>query len=150
MVSPPNKNPTNTLDKISVHLEHACFICGIILSGSKTCIEHVKNIHRYVIPFRPPGRRPENAKFSYTSYPDDDPWTIEEYACPSCWYHSPSDDLEALNEHIREEHNPTRVKKEEYEEEYEEDDVEMEESEFVQEITTKLDELKALFEEILS
>ncbi|KAI9261823.1 hypothetical protein EDC94DRAFT_608985 [Helicostylum pulchrum] len=149
MVDPPDKNPKNTLDKLSVHLEYACFICGIILSNSKTCIDHVKNIHGYVIPFRPPGRRPENLKFSYVRDPEDEPWTIEEFACPCCWYHSPSDDLEALNEHIREEHNPTRVMKEEYEE-YEEDDVEMEDIEFVQEITTKLDELKSMFEEILS
>ncbi|KAG2229765.1 hypothetical protein BDF21DRAFT_498283 [Thamnidium elegans] len=146
MINPPDKNPKNKLDKISVHLEYACFICGIILSSSKTCINHVEAIHRYLIPFRPAGRRPENSNFSYVRDPNG-PWTIEEYACPSCWYHSPSDDLEALNEHIREEHNPTRIMKEE---EYEEEDVEMDESDYVQEITTKLDELKSIFEEVFS
>jgi hypothetical protein len=48
-------NPTggtrseNKLDKIAVHLEYTCFICGNILSSAKQTINHVRRIHNYDI-----------------------------------------------------------------------------------------------------
>ncbi|KAI9361048.1 hypothetical protein BD770DRAFT_452558 [Pilaira anomala] len=96
------------LEKTPVHLNYACFICGVILSSSKTCIKHIEKIHRYIIPSRQ-GRRPIHEQYSYT--PDrNGTFTIEEYACPSCWFHSPYADLETLNEHVRSEHDPLRIK----------------------------------------
>lgn len=102
-------NAVVNLDKITVYLDYACFICGIILRNAKTCIDHIEKIHRYRIPPRY-GQRPENRQYTYVSNKNG-PWTIEEYACPSCWFHAPSDDLESLNEHIREEHHPERIEK---------------------------------------
>lgn len=128
------------LEKISVYLEYACFVCGSILGSAKSSINHAKIIHGYVIPARPVGsRRPRNSKFEYVA-DQSGPWTIEEYACPSCWFHSPADDLEALNEHIREEHDPVKV---------ENKNMDTANEEFSRSIANKLDELNELFRNIL-
>ena len=99
------------LNKIEVYIEYACFICGIVLSSPKTCLDHVRKIHGYELPPRPveEKKRPRHHRFKYVR-DKSGPYTIVEYACPSCWFHSPETDLEALNEHIREEHPLTKLK----------------------------------------
>jgi uncharacterized C2H2 Zn-finger protein/predicted small metal-binding protein len=101
------------LDKIQVYLEYSCFICGIVLSSPKTSIDHVKKIHGYIIPPRPKDqkKRPRHHRFAYVKDKSGQ-YTIVENSCPSCWFHSPEGDLEALNEHVREEHNPVKIKEE--------------------------------------
>lgn len=128
------------LDKILVYLEYACFVCGNILGNATTCINHVKRLHGYIIPPRPAGeKRPRHILFDYVD-DQSDPLTIVEYACPCCWFHSPPDDLEALNEHIRKEHEPIKVKNHNI------SDVN---TEFAKNIAKKLEELNELFKDLL-
>lgn len=98
------------LNKIQVYLEYTCFVCGIVLGSPKSSIDHAKKIHGYIIQPRPENqkKRPRHHRFAYVKEKGG-LYTIVENACPSCWFHSPEGDLEALNEHVREEHNPVKI-----------------------------------------
>lgn len=126
------------LAKVPVYIEYACFICGNILGNATACINHIKKLHGYEILPRTSGtRRPRHNEFDYID-DQSDPYAIVEYACPSCWFHSPEHDLESLNEHIREEHAPVKVSR-----------MTDENTEFAKTISQKLEELNELFKDLL-
>lgn len=106
------------LNKIEVYLEYPCFICGLVLGSAKSSIEHVNKIHSYEIPYRPKDqvKRPRHHRFFYVRDKSGQ-YTITENACPSCWFHCPVQDLDCLNEHVREMHSPRKFKRKDGEEE---------------------------------
>lgn len=99
----------NKLEKPRVYLQHACFICGNLMSNAKPTINHIDTIHGFNVPTRAIGRkRPQDNEFEYIRNMQMEHDVIH-YACPSCWFHCPDDELEALNKHTREEHDPIQV-----------------------------------------
>lgn len=99
----------NKMEKPRLYLEHTCYICGNIMSSAKQTINHVDRIHGYELPSREVGRkRPQDNEFEYLrdKMAEKD---MSHYACPSCWFHCSEDDLEVLNRHTRDEHNPLKV-----------------------------------------
>lgn len=104
------------LNKIDVYLEYPCFICGLVLGSARRSIEHVRKIHNYEIPFRPKDqvKRPRHHRFFYVREKNGK-FTITENACPSCWFHCPLQELEVLNEHVRDSHSPRNLKRKEEE-----------------------------------
>ncbi|KAI7895533.1 uncharacterized protein EV154DRAFT_398546, partial [Mucor mucedo] len=86
-----------------IYLQHTCYICGNAMSGGTQTINHIKAVHGYEIPSRAVGyKRPQDNDQEYVR--DMSNADVLHYACPSCWFHCPEDDLEALNEHTRDEH----------------------------------------------
>lgn len=100
--------------KSRVYLEYPCYICGNILSGAKSAINHANRIHGFDIPTRMIGRkRPQDDNYEFTR---DRNAEVDEmhYSCSSCWFHCPEDDgggegIRVLNEHVRAEHDPIKV-----------------------------------------
>lgn len=136
--STASRKRSTDLNKIEVYLEYPCFICGLVLGSAKSSIEHVKKIHSYEISYRPKDqvKRPRHHRFFYVRDKSGQ-YTITENACPSCWFHCPVQDLDCLNEHVRETHCPRRLKRKDEEEEEKDgkpksessEDVEMKEKE---------------------
>lgn len=102
---------TNKLNKIRVYPEHACYICGNILSSAVSAINHIRRIHGYELPRRQVGHnRPSNNEYEYVRGKDTEVDELH-FACCSCWFTCPEDELglQDLNSHVREEHDPQKV-----------------------------------------
>ncbi|KAI8079386.1 hypothetical protein BDF21DRAFT_463458 [Thamnidium elegans] len=93
-----------------IALDYGCYICGRIYSTPATARKHVRNIHGYNIPGRTNClTRPMAVNHYYVSRKDANYYDVIHYACPSCWFHCPLDELDLLLDHTIIEHNPRPV-----------------------------------------
>lgn len=125
---------TPTTKQNKIFLKHACYICGNTYSGAQQTIRHIKDVHGYDIPSRAIGaNRSASREYEYVKTKEEEGGEDDQvvpdthYACPSCWFHCPEDDLEVLDTHINDEHDPVYVKK--VEEEDQDDDQDKKEEE---------------------
>lgn len=99
----------SNLGKPIIYLQYTCYICGNAMSSAKQTINHIKNIHGYEVPSRAVGRRrPQDNDYEYIRDKISERDALH-YACSSCWFHCPEDNLEVLNKHTNDEHNPLKV-----------------------------------------
>ena len=102
----------NRTNRIAVRLEHACYVCGSVLSTASATINHLRSIHGVDIPPRMIGRkRPQDYDYDFRGDQKD---AELHYACSSCWFHCPQDNdtnagIQALNDHVLQEHDPIKV-----------------------------------------
>ncbi|GAA5807216.1 hypothetical protein MFLAVUS_000571 [Mucor flavus] len=96
-----------------VALNHGCYICGNVYSSAAYVLDHVYNTHGIDLPARRPNiRRPQDRQYDYVMGKDAVEYDEEHYACPSCWFHCPMDELEVFHAHTVEEHDPVRIRPE--------------------------------------
>lgn len=95
----------NSRDKLVVNIVYPCYICGNQYRFAKQMIDHISNVHGYILEPRPRSYgRPDEAHFKFERILNG-PWDIQHYGCPSCWFHC-SLDIEELMAHILGEHDP--------------------------------------------
>ncbi|KAG2229488.1 hypothetical protein INT48_003850 [Thamnidium elegans] len=95
------------LDKDLVILDHGCYICGRVFSSAAATRTHIKNVHGYDIPGRFNGvKRPLNKNYNYSTRIETDEYDEAHYACPSCWFHCPMDELAVFHDHTIKQHSP--------------------------------------------
>ncbi|KAG1119289.1 hypothetical protein G6F42_013008 [Rhizopus arrhizus] len=84
----------------TLFLVYPCHICEDPPGYQKAskCITHIREHHGYVFPSRAVGiKRPINKDYVYET-DIKKKWDEQQYACPSCWYHT--DSMELLSEHL--------------------------------------------------
>ncbi|OAD05248.1 hypothetical protein MUCCIDRAFT_109102 [Mucor lusitanicus CBS 277.49] len=90
----------------TLFLVYPCHVCENHRPGyqqASKCIAHIREHHGYVFPSRGVGiNRPRNREYSYETN-GKKAYDEQQYACPSCWYHT--GDLELLSKHMHD-HDP--------------------------------------------
>lgn len=90
-------------------IQHTCYICGRPMSNAAPTLNHLYNMHGIDLPSREPNqRRPAEIGYEYVRDPLMDFDEIRS-ACPSCWYHCPEGNLDALCKHTEKEHDPVEI-----------------------------------------
>ncbi|KAI7894550.1 uncharacterized protein EV154DRAFT_599898 [Mucor mucedo] len=93
----------------TILLRHACYICGGLMSNAGPTLNHLYSIHGYDLPSRERSRRrPQEPAYEYVRDPQMG-YDEVHLACPSCWFHCPDGDLDALCKHTQDEHDPVEV-----------------------------------------
>ncbi|KAI8079385.1 hypothetical protein BDF21DRAFT_463457 [Thamnidium elegans] len=96
--------------KYLIALDHGCYICGHVYSSAATARNHIRNIHGYNILSRINGiNRPLDRNYNYVMRKDTDKYDEAHYACPSCWFHCPMDELAVFHDHTIKQHRPGRI-----------------------------------------
>ncbi|KAI9341318.1 hypothetical protein BD770DRAFT_414849 [Pilaira anomala] len=91
-----------------VCLSHGCYVCGSVLSTASATRNHIARIHGMYLPPREVGtRRPQENDCVFV--PHDENRDSDHYACPSCWFHCPYEELDILNDHTLDEHDPQPI-----------------------------------------
>lgn len=91
-----------------VCLSHGCYVCGSVLSTASAARNHIARIHGMYLPPRDVGsRRPQENDCVFV--PHDENRDSDHYACPSCWFHCPYEELDILNDHTLDEHDPQPI-----------------------------------------
>ncbi|GAA5817200.1 hypothetical protein MFLAVUS_010743 [Mucor flavus] len=98
------------IGKELIALDHGCYICGRIYCTAGTVRKHIRNVHGYDIPARPNNlNRPMEINYYYKLRKNTDYYDVIHYACPSCWFHCPLDDLALFTDHTLVEHKPKPI-----------------------------------------
>ncbi|KAG2194131.1 hypothetical protein INT47_004201 [Mucor saturninus] len=93
----------------SILLRHACYICGGLMSNAGPTLNHLFNIHGFDLPSRERSRRrPQEPAYEFVRDPEMG-YDEVHLACPSCWFHCPDGNLDALCKHTQDEHDPIEV-----------------------------------------
>jgi hypothetical protein len=134
--------PKSNKEKVIVNIQYPCYICANEYSGARQVINHVENMHGYILNPRQIGHhRPQSNHYSFENDVKKE-WDVQHFGCPSCWFHCPKN-FETLMEHIMEEHEPAKVEgfvqKNRDEDEFDDEGV-ADEYEEVQEIDITSDE----------
>lgn len=113
--------------KVIVHILYPCFVCAEEYQSASQVIQHVKNVHGYILISRPTGyHRPQDKHYNYESGIRNR-WDVQHSGCPSCWFHAPKD-METILQHIMEVHEPSQIEGFVHKHEKDEDELYEEES----------------------
>ncbi|KAK4520979.1 uncharacterized protein ATC70_006863 [Mucor velutinosus] len=99
----------------AIAFQYPCYICKEIFSTAVDVKSHVICVHYYSLPelASDAGQtRPAEDNLEFKEFPqskEDAKDLVFHSACPSCWYHCPTQDVIELEIHVIDVHNPISI-----------------------------------------
>ncbi|GAN03837.1 hypothetical protein MAM1_0049c03292 [Mucor ambiguus] len=99
----------------AIALQYPCYVCKEIFSTAVDVKSHVICAHHYCLPelaSEASKTRPAEDHFEFKELPcleENAKSLMIHFACPSCWYHCPAQDVLEYEVHIIEVHNPSSI-----------------------------------------